>query len=172
MSDSGINKFCMQLHKISAEMQKAEYVEEAIQLVRNAAVAAAPGYSGYLKHNIFHDLESDGNAITGTVYTNVSYAYFIEKGTGPRGEANHAGISPEMEPVYKSEPWWIHEDDLDIGVAEMYRWPYMDTPKGRFYKCSGQPARPFMYPALKDREEDVLKILNGGLDEVLRKATK
>ena len=70
------------------------------------------------------------------------------------------------------EPWWIHESDLDVGVAEMYHWPYIDTPDGRFYKCSGQPARPFMYPALKDNEDEVIRIMNSDIEKVLKKVTK
>lgn len=53
--------------------------------------------------------------------------------------------------------------EIDRRVAEKYRWPYMDTPDGRFYRCSGNPAYPFLYPAMKDNEEQILKMLGGSL---------
>ena len=80
-----------------------------------------------------------------------------------RQQLVHAGISPEVTPVYTQQPWWIHESQIDRRVAEKYRWPYMDTPDGRFYRCSGNPAYPFLYPAMKDNEEQILKVLGGSL---------
>ena len=172
MSDTGIGKLCAQLDKIVSEAQAAQYVKEAAQLVRSAAVLRTPKSSGYLQNNIFCDVEERDNEVTGTIYTNVSYAPYVEFGTGPKGAADHDGISPEVTPAYRMSPWWIHENDIDIGVAEFYRWPYIDTPEGRFYKCSGQPAQPFLYPALKDNEKEVLNIMRSGLNKVLERTTR
>lgn len=172
MSKTGFPEFSAQLGKICRELEDAEGLKKATQFVRSAAVLNAPASSGYLRDNIFADVEVGGQVASGIVYTNVSYAPYVELGTGPRGAADHDGISPEVSPTYTMEPWWIHESDLDVGVAEMYRWPYIDTPDGRFYKCSGQPAYPFMYPALKDNEDEVIKILDNDIEKVLKKVTK
>lgn len=172
MSDTGLGKLCAQLDKIVSEVESAQFVKEAGQFVRSAAVLKAPKFSGYLQNNIFLDVEESSREITGTVYTNISYAPYVEMGTGPRGAADHDGISPEVTPAYRMSPWWIHESDIDMGVAEYYHWPHIDTPKGRFYKCSGQPARPFLYPALKDNEKEVLDIMQKGLNKILERSVR
>ena len=82
--------------------------------------------------------------VIGTVYTNKAYAMYVEMGTGPKGAANHAGISPVASPAYTMSPWWIHESQVDKEAAEEYHWFYLDTPDGRFYQCTGQSAQPFM----------------------------
>ena len=84
-------------------------------------------------------------------------APYVEFGTGPKGQADHAGISPDVTPVYSQSPWWIHESQVDRTIAERYRWFYIDTPQGRFYQCTGQPAHPFMYPALHDNEDKIME---------------
>ncbi len=172
MSKTGYSEFSAQLGRICSDMGKAEGVRQATQLVRTAAVLKAPGRTGYLRDNIFSDLDTDGNTAVGTVYTNVSYSPYVELGTGPKGAAEHEGISPEITPAYTMEPWWIHESQIDAGTAEEYHWPCIDTPEGKFYKCTGQPARPFMYPALKDNENEVVEIISGDLDDILKKVTK
>lgn len=172
MSDTGLGKLCAQLDKIVSEMEAAGYVKEAGQFVRSAAVLRAPKFSGHMQNNIFLDVESTDEGVTGTVYTNTSYAPYVEMGTGPKGAADHDGISPEVTPVYRMYLWWIHESDIDIGVAEFYHWLYIDTPEGRFYKCSGQPAQPFLYPALKDNEKEVLDIIRNGLNKILERSAK
>lgn len=172
MSDTGIGKLCVQLDKLICGFEAGQHVKEAGQFVRSAAALQAPKFSGHLQGSIFLDVEAQEGEITGTVYTNASYATYVEFGTGPKGAADHNGISPEVTPAYRMSPWWMHESGVDIGVAEQYRWPYIDTPEGRFYKCLGQPAKPFLYPALKDHEKEVLGIMQNGLNQILEGAKK
>lgn len=104
----------------------------------------------------------------GTCFTNKSYAPYVEFGTGPKGQANHAGISPNVPVAYSQSPWWIHESQIDKGLAEKYHWFYIDTKDGRFYQCNGQPARPFMYPALKNNEEKITRLIANDIKEQLK----
>ena len=165
---NGLKELHVQLDRIVEKAGKAEYVREAGDFVRGAAVMNAPGNTGYLRQNIFHDFEEGHFTATSEVFTNVSYAPYVELGTGPKGVADHEGISPEITPAYTMEPWWIHESDVDPWIAEQYHWPSIDTPEGKFYKCDGQPARPFMYPALKDNREKVIRIMKNGMNSILK----
>ena len=99
-------------------------------------------------------------------------APYVEFGTGPKGQADHAGISPEVTPVYTQAPWWIHESQIDRRTAEKYRWFYIDTPQGRFYQCTGQPAHPFLYPALHDNEDKILKNMKASFQTNIGKVSK
>ena len=104
--------------------------------------------------------------------TTVPDAPYVEFGTGPKGQANHAGISPEVTPVYTQVPWWIHESQVDRRTAEKYRWFYIDIPQGRFYQCTGQPAHPFLYPALHDNEDKILKNMKASFQADIGKESK
>lgn len=146
-----------------SELDTRQAVGEAIQFVRSAAVENCHADTGELRQSIFAETAEEENTVTGICWTDKAYAPYIELGTGPKGQEKHAGISPEVTPVYTQQPWWIHESQIDRRVAEKYRWPYIDTPDGRFYRCSGNPAYPFLYPAMKDNEEQILKMLGGSL---------
>lgn len=139
-----------------AEIDMKRAVGEVIQIVRLAATLNCPIDTGELQQDIAADVEGDSIRAIGTCWTNKAYAPYVEFGTGPKGQADHAGISPDVTPVYMQSPWWIHESQVDRRVAEKYRWFYIDTPEGRFYQCTGQPAHPFMYPALHDNEDKIL----------------
>lgn len=146
-------------------------IEESIRHVRAAAIKNCEDFkwpSGELEGSIDTDIEEDGDVIRGICSTEKEYAALVEFGTGPRGQASHEGVAPDVAYAYGQSPWWIHESLLkDPRAAEEYQWFYIDTPDGRFYQCSGQPAHPFMYPALKDNEELILKIMANEIREQL-----
>ena len=157
MSVDGFKKLDQQLKRLSeTDMRRA--VATAIQTVRSAAVNNCPVDTGALRQSIFTEVTEEDGKVIGTCWANAAYAPYVEFGTGPVGQDNHEGISPEYAGIaYSQSPWWLHESQIDQRPAEKYRWFYIDTPKGRFYQCSGQPAHPFMYPALKDNEEQLWK---------------
>lgn len=158
MSVDGMKDFEMKLDQlVDVDLKKA--VGKAVQTVRSAAIMNMNEHidTGALRQKIYADVEDNGDAAIGTCWTNELYAPYLEFGTGPKGQENHAGISPEITPAYTQSPWWIHESQVDKRVAEKYHWFYIDTSKGRFYQCTGQPAYPFMYPALKDNQELILE---------------
>lgn len=138
-------------------------IRQGVMLIEQVARAGAPVHDGQLRNSITSWAERDGDHIRGTCSANTAYAMYVELGTGPQGAANHDGISPNINPAYTMEPWWIHEGDgpneINRQTAETYHFPYIDTDKGRFYKCSGQPANPFMYRAYKDCEDEVVKLV-------------
>lgn len=138
-------------------------VGKAIIFVQGRAVENCPTNDGELRGSIFTSVQDDGESAIGICYTNKEYAPYVELGTGPRGQESHEGISPLLNVSYTQSPWWIHESQVDKGTAEKYHWSYIDTPEGRFYKCTGQAAQPFMYPALKNHEKIVTKIIKDEL---------
>ena len=162
MSVKGFDEVAKALKEVS-ELDTRQDVGESINLKRSAAVENCHADTGELIQSIFAEVTEQEDTVTGTCWTNKAYAPYLEFGTGTKGQEKHAGISPEVTPVYTQQPWWIHESQIDRRVAEKYCWPYIDTPDGRFYKCSGNPAYPFLYPALMDNEEQILKMLGGSL---------
>ena len=143
-------------------------LEQAADFVRSAAMSNAPTGYGELKGSIKMEIYEDGDARVAEVYTKKPYAHYVELGTGPKGAAQHSGISPDVNPAYTPHPWWIHESQLEPGIADKYRWHAINTPDGKFYICYGQAAQPFLYPALKNNEQTVLKILKEGYEGIMK----
>ena len=160
--------FDNQIAKITGNFNNPKCVAEAALEVQREAKNNAPAVTGDLRNNIYMNAETTDEGVTAEVYTPPGhYAYFVEVGTGRKGAENPGGISPNVSPAYKLEPWWIHESQIDPGVAERYHWMFIDTPDGRFYKCDGQAAQPFLYPALADNKQMVLDILRKGFNKAL-----
>lgn len=124
----------LQMKETADSALKAAIQRAGIQ-VRDAAVNMCPVDTGELRQSIHELTEVTDSVITSTVYTNKEYAPYVEFGTGPKGAETHAGISPEVNPVYRSSGW-----------------TYMDK-DGEFVHTNGQAAQPYMYPALKDNEQ-------------------
>lgn len=117
-------------------------VEEAALLIRDEARALCPVQSGDLRRSITSGAEVVGSGVQGHVTVGEEYGIYVEMGTGPKGEASHAGISPDAHPTYSPKGW-----------------SYPDG-KGGFIHTRGQAAQPFLYPAAKSMKEAAMaKIL-------------
>lgn len=147
-------------------------VRPSIKMVQAEAKLLCPVDSGELRGSIKTAVESSDSVTLGAVYTNKKTALFVEIGTGPKGQVDHDGISPDIIPAYSQSPWWIHESQVDAETAEKYHWFYINTENGRFYQCSGQPAQPFLYPALKNNEDRATRNIANYLSREIRKAAK
>lgn len=158
MNNKLLGNLDVKLERIDSDIKKT--MGEAVALVQAAARDNCPVNDGELRQSIAVDIEEEPNKLIGVVFTPKKYAFYVENGTGPKGAADHAGISPDVNPVYKSSGWWVHEDMVGRATAEKYRWFSIDTKDGRFYHVLGQRAQPFLYPALKDNEEIIRQMFS------------
>ena len=147
-------------------------VSNAVKIVQAEAKLLCPVSSGGLKDGIKTSRETVDDKVIGTCYVDTKHATFVEFGTGPKGQENHTGISPLVNPAYSQLPWWIHESQVDKEEAEKYHWFYIDTKDGRFYQCFGQAAQPFMYPALKNNEDRVTRNIGNYVRRKVKEAVK
>lgn len=134
-------------------------ISKGISFVQEAAKANCPVFDGELRSKIMTDVTEEGDTVRGVCWPAVEHGTYVELGAGPKGQANHEGISPDITVAYTQSPWWIHESQMDREVAEHYHFFHIDTSQGRFYQCTGQPAQPYLYPALKNNEETIVKIV-------------
>lgn len=162
-------KLILQLDRITDAIQGPGNLKGAAEIVRGAASENAPTGFGELKGSIRTELydTEDGEHVA-EVYTKKPYGPYVELGTGPKGMADHNGISPEVNPSYTPKAWWIHESQIDPKVAAKYHFHHIDTKDGRFYLSYGQAAQPFLYPALKDNKDAVLKTLKEGYKKAIK----
>lgn len=152
----GADRLIAKFRRLSGQ-QQTEIMAKAVHnaaknVVQADAKLRAPANNGDLRAGIKVRMSKSGNPRAEVVSTS-DHGGFVEFGTGPKGAANHAGISPNVSVSYRSTPWYVHESQIDVG-------PYRFQKIGEFYKMFGQVAQPYLYPALKDNEERVTKSIN------------
>lgn len=130
-------------------------IEDATIRVRDEAKMRVPVDTGELQNSIDYNVDISAKGFTGKVFTNKEHGLYVELGTGPKGEASHIGISPEIKPIYSPSGW-----------------VYYDVDKQKFIFTNGQPARPFMYPALHDNREKISKFIQEKVQRKIEEASK
>ena len=130
-------------------------IEDATIRIRDEAKMRVPVDTGELQNSIDYNVDISAKGFTGKVFTNKEHGLYVELGTGPKGEASHIGISPEIKPIYSPSGW-----------------VYYDTDKKKFIFTNGQSARPFMYPALHDNREKISKFIQEKVQRKIEEASK
>ena len=170
MAVNGVQSLMRKLDQLgSMDPIVAKAVKKQAELVRGVAVKLCPANHGELRGSIHSKVEQDADSTIGCVYTNKEYAPYVEFGTGPAGQADHAGISPNVPVTYRQDAWWFPGDKVNPADAEKYHWPKSDNGEQTFYYTNGQPAQPFMYPALKTMEQHVVSGLAADLQAGIKK---
>lgn len=175
----GLSKFNQQMKSVPKLISKA--VEgangELVELVRgdaesNLASSVKHG-SGELVGSIKTEVASDGKGkSTGHVWTDKKTGIFREFGTGPNGEASAKDLPEGIHPVYTQTPWFFPVDSVDQDLTALYGM-FKITIKGtEYYKTSGQPARPWLYPALKSGTKDSGEIVKRHVQSNIRKGLR
>ena len=140
----GVDNLVAKLNSISNADRVEDAVNQATLLVHGQAKALAPVDTGALAGSIRPKVIRKGTTIIGKVYTNLSYAVYVEFGTGSKGKGSYD--NPNVTPTYRDTPW-------------------IYTPDGgeTFYRTEGQVAQPYLYPALKMNEKKIRILLNNAL---------
>lgn len=179
MSVDGMKELERKLDSISDGAALKKSISKATMLVRDAAVALCPvrrygSGGGALRQSIYASVDETEIGITGTVFTNSLYAPFVEFGTGPVGQENHQGVAPGLDYVYGQTGWTIPANAMAEDAAEQYGFGIARGPNGEVigYYTKGQPAQPFMYPALKNNEDAILDDIKTDMEVNIRKAIK
>lgn len=149
----GADRLIAKCRKLASKQVGDDIVRRAVlnsckTVVQADAKLRAPANEGELRNSIKVRVKMDGDKVVGEVFTNLEHGVYVELGTGPKGQASHAGISPDVNVSYRSTPWFVHEDQIDVG-------PYHFQKMGEFYKMYGQPAQPYLYPALKENHDRI-----------------
>lgn len=144
----GIEVVTTKLTKIANAKGVEEAINKATELVQGQAKALVPVNTGNLRGSIHPKVIKQGQTIKGKVYTNVSYAPYVEFGTGSTGNGSYP---------------YSGEVDVKLSYSSKESWVY--TPDGgeTFYRTSGQVAQPYMYPALKRNEKLIKQMISNAI---------
>ncbi|WP_346877119.1 HK97-gp10 family putative phage morphogenesis protein [Clostridium sp. UBA5712] len=151
MSINGVDSLMKKLNALGGNANKVleTSIAKQTKLVQGEAKDLCPVDSGDLQQRIYTDVKSQQSKVIGKVFTNVEYAAYVEFGTGKKGEESGGDKYPG--PLsYKEDKWLVNIPDVGP------RW------------IEGQPAQPFMYPALKNNEELLKKNIASDLEKKIR----
>lgn len=144
---NGAREFITFLGKVEAKLDDPKWLFEATDLVRDEAVKNVnmkTHGTGELAGSIYGEVRQAQHGLEGVVYTDNDHAHYVEFGTGSVGaESDHSSVSPNVPLVYSGKKYWRYQDD-----------------SGNWHTTSGQPAKPFLYPALKDNTQKILDMAN------------
>lgn len=132
----------------SATYEITELVRSAAELRLSSSMKYSSGeLIGSLKTEV---VENADRNIVGRVWSDKAHAIYREFGTGPNGEASVKDLPEGINPVYTQTRWFIPAEEVGVDLNEIYGMPKITIQEKEFYITSGQPARPFLYPSLKE----------------------
>lgn len=140
--------------RIAAGMLQGANV--GLEKMEGTAKDLCPVDIGHLRESIGHEAELiSPEEVAGSCGTNLEYSLYVEMGTGPVGRDTSVANKSPASVSYRADGWWIHESQIGRDVAEKYHFFHIDTEQGRFYFTNGQPAHPFLYPALSIHKDNL-----------------
>ena len=135
----GLDNLLKKLNKLGGNVEETLYksMQRQGELVKGDAKDLCPVDTGDLRQSIKSETKNYKNKITTRVYTNSDHAAYVEFGTGKVGERTNKNNKVNVS--YKQDKWLANIPDVGV------RW------------IEGQPAQPYLYPALKNNEKIVIE---------------
>ena len=152
MSVNGVDSLMKKLTAIGGNANEVlkRSISTQIKYVLGEAKDLCPVDSGDLRQSIFTDMKASQGEVLGKVFTNMEHASYVEFGTGKVGETTPVAGKYLGALSYKQDKWLVNIPEVGP------RW------------IEGQPAQPFLYPALKNSEDIIIK----GIKKNLKRAIK
>lgn len=126
-------------------------IDDCTTFVKDEARLRCPVDTGDLRQSILSETSVNGGKITGTVYTNMEYAPYIEFGTGSTGEeSNYPAKGINLS--YRQDSWSYYSEKLE-----------------RWVTSNGIPAQPYLYPSLHDNKEQIIEKINNDVKKEIRR---
>lgn len=132
----------------NATFEITELITQAATLRLQSHVKYGTGeLAGSLKNEVVIDAQGK---IVGRVWSDKEHAMYREFGTGPVGKESPKELPEGVNPVYSTKSWFIPADEVATDLNAIYGIPKITIQGKEFYLTRGQPARPFLYPSLKE----------------------
>lgn len=155
MSESvvGLDKLLKKLNKLGGNVEETLYksIQQQGEFIKGEAKLLCPVDTGDLRQSINKKITKAEGKIVGIIYTNSQYAGYVEFGTGKVGERTNTNTNVSVS--YKQDKWLANIPDVGI------RW------------VEGQPAQPYLYPALKNNKTKVLENIKENVRKAIREVS-
>lgn len=148
----GLDSLLRKLDSLGGNVDKTMYQSVSKQglFVQGEAKDLCPVDTGDLKQLIQCNTVQANSKVISIISTNSDHAPYVEFGTGKVGENTNTypGIS------FKQDKWKVNIPDVGV------RW------------VEGQPAQPYLYPALKSNEETVVNNIKKDVKKAIKEVSK
>lgn len=129
--------------------------------------------TGELSTSVKKEVAEDvSGSVVGRVWSDKKHAFYKEFGTGPVGDASPKDLPPGVNPVYTQQKWFFPTSAVDKDLNALYGMLIVQIKEVEFYMTRGQPARPWLYPALKDAMEEAEEIYTENINRKLKEGLK
>ncbi|WP_075841720.1 HK97-gp10 family putative phage morphogenesis protein [Clostridium perfringens] len=154
MSINGVESLLSKLDRLGANSEEVLYksLQKQGELVKGQAKELCPKDTGDLKKSIRKSTKRYKGKIVARVYTNSDHAAYVEFGTGKAGERTNKNNNVNV--AYKQDKWRVNIPNVGN------RW------------IEGQPAQPYLYPALKNNEDRIMKNIKEDLKKAIREVVR
>lgn len=143
-----------------------EVAARGISKIQSSVKHGSGETAGSVKHEVVVD--GSGN-IVGRVWSDKAAAIFREFGTGPVGQESAKDLPPGVNPSYTQERWFIPVEQVAVDLEAVYGIPRITINGNDFFMTRGQPARPWLYPSLKEIIDDIPNFYIDRVKEGLKK---
>lgn len=150
----GLDSLLKKLNSLRGNVEETLYnsIAKQTKLVQGEAKELCPVDTGDLRGSIKANTQKNKNKIVGIVSTNSDHAAYVEFGTGKVGERTNKNTKVNVS--YKQDKWKVNIPDVGV------RW------------IEGQPAQPYIYPALKNNEEKIIENIKADVKQAIREVAK
>ena len=132
----GLDKLIGKIEDFDDVQAVAAAMQDACNIVVDAAIDKAPRKTGALRRSITSKVELTRNSIEGIVFTPLEYAPYQEYGTGLFAEN---------------------------GNGRKTGWAYEDEKTGETIFTRGNRPHPFLRPAVNENKDKIINIIKGAL---------
>ena len=137
-------------------------MRKSVALVEKTAIDLCVVDTGNLRGSLRRETKRSPGVITGAVKTNVQYAPYVEFGTGRVGKQSPSPPKAPGITRYRMTPWvYSYEGKIEGEGGEVEDGTLFCT-------TNGQPARPFLYPALTGNKENIQNIFRLAYEKAIR----
>ena len=154
MSNSviGLDSLLKKLNKLGGNTEEVLFqsMQKQGELIKGDAKELCPVDLDDLRQSISRETNRDSGKIVSKIYTNSDHAAYVEFGTGQVGQNTPVANKYPGSLSYKQDKWLVNIPDVGPRYIE------------------GQPAQPFLYPALKNNEERTIKNIKEDVKKAIR----
>lgn len=150
----GLDKLTKKLHALGGNVEETLFksMQRQCELVKAEAKILCPVDTGDLRQSISRKTKRAKGKVIGIVYTNSKYAAYVEFGTGQKGQRTNTNTDVALS--YKQDKWRVNIPGVGV------RW------------TDGQPAQPYLYPALKNNNARILENIRNDLKKAIQEVAR
>lgn len=152
----GLDSLLKKLSKLGGNVDEVLFksLQKQGELVKGDAKDLCQVDTGDLRQSIRKSTKRHKGKIVSKIYTNSDHAAYVEFGTGQVGQNTPVTDKYPGPLAYKQDKWLANIPDVGLRYI------------------AGQPAQPYLYPALKNNKEKIVDNIKDDVKRAIREVAK